>query len=169
MSTAAKRSAPVTNPLFDKKLINAFVDGVIKTLQEMTNTKVIPGKPVVETKRPSKGEVAGIIGMVSGGFKGTLLLSFTKECAIQILENMLGEKHNEIGPEVTDAIGELTNIIYGSAKITLNENGYAFEMSLPTVVVGNFLIANHHAGIDLSIPFSIDDNKKFFIELSVDV
>lgn len=156
------------NPLFDKSLINAFIDGVIRTLSEMTNTKATPQRPNIEQKTPTKGEVAGIIGMVSQGIKATLLLSFTKDCALQILENMLGEKYSEINGEVQDAIGELTNIIYGSAKTSLNKSGYDFQMSIPTVIVGQFSIGSHHAGVNLCIPFTIEGDKKFFIELSIE-
>ena len=159
----------IQNPLFDKKLIMAFVESVMKTLTDMAQTKVIPGKAIIEqTKSDSKGEVAGIIGMVAGGMKGTLLLSFKKECAIEILHNMLGETYTDITPEVADAVGELTNMIYGGTKTTLNSLGYKFEMAIPTVVTGHFSISSKHGGINMTIPFSTEKGNQFFIELSVE-
>lgn len=156
------------NPLFDKNLINAFVESVIKTIGDMAQTKVTPGKPTIEAKTASKGEVAGIIGMIAGGMKATLLLSFKKEATFEILQNMLGETHTEITPEISDAVGELTNMIYGGTKTTLNKLGYNFEMALPTVVTGQFSISSKHGGINLTIPFTTGNGNQFFIELSVE-
>lgn len=155
------------NPLFDKKLINAFIEGVIRTLGDMAQTKVEPGKPIIERSATAKGEVAGIIGMVAGDMKGTLLLTFTRESVFTILQNMLGETYTDLTPEVKDAVGELTNMIYGAAKATLNQMGYKFEMALPTVITGQFDIANFHSGITLSIPFQVEPGKNFYIEISV--
>lgn len=158
----------IQNPLFDKNLINAFVESVIKTLTDTAQTKVTPGKPLIEQKSASKGEIAGIIGMLAGGMKATLLLSFKKEATFEILQNMLGETYTEVTPEISDAVGELTNMIYGGTKTTLNKLGYNFEMAIPTVVTGTFSISSKHAGINLTIPFNTAGGNQFFIELSVE-
>lgn len=166
MSAAPKAN---NNIFFDKNLLNTFVDSVIKTLGDMAQTKVTPGKPTVEHKvaPPMKGEVAGIIGMVAGDAKGTLLICFTSKSAFKIIENMLGEVHTNLTPEVMDAVGELTNMIYGSAKTTLNKMGYEFEMALPTVVTGDFQIGGSHNGVKLSIPFLIEPDINLFVEIIV--
>jgi chemotaxis protein CheX len=156
-----------SNPLFDKQLINTFIESVMKTLSDMAQTKVLPGKPIVESKGSVKGEVAGIIGMVAGEVRGNLVIAFTSAGVFKILENMLGETHTSMTPEVTDAVGELTNMIYGSAKTTLNRLGYNFDMAIPTVVSGQFKVANVHNGITLSIPFEIEPQKFMYVEISV--
>lgn len=156
------------NIFFDKNLINTFIDSVIKTLGDMAQTKVTPGKPSIESKVIVKGEVAGIIGMVAGSSKGTLMICFTNKSAFKIIENMLGEIHTNLTPEVTDAVGELTNMIYGSAKTTLNKMGYSFEMAIPTVVSGDFHIATgNHSGVTLIIPFVIDPDIHLFVQVIV--
>lgn len=163
---SAEQLTPI-NPLFDKGLVGAFVDGLIKTLGEMAQTKVKPGKAVVEHKATAKGEVAGIIGMVSGEMKGTLLITFSRDSVFKILENMLGETYTDFTPEVKDAVGELTNMIYGSAKTTLNKTGYNFEMAIPTVITGQFDIASVHTGVTLAIPFEVEPGKNVYVEISV--
>ncbi len=164
---AAEKVDLSSNPLFDKKLINAFIESVIKTLESMAQTKVSPGKPTVEAKANIKGEVAGIIGMVAGEVRGNLVIAFSSQGAFKILENMLGEKHTVVNSEVTDAVGELTNMIYGSAKTTLNQLGFNFDMAIPTVVSGNFQVANIHNGTTLSVPFIIEPDKMMYVEISV--
>ena len=154
------------NPLLDKRLINAFVDGVIKTLSTMANTEVTFEKPRVEKKFIPKGDVAGLIGMLAGKMKGNLTLSFEKGALFVILGNMLGETFSELNEDVSDAVGELTNMIYGSAKTVLNEMGYGFEMAIPTVIMGNFQIAQYHSGATLVIPFKVSTHN-FFVEITV--
>jgi chemotaxis protein CheX len=159
-----------TNPLLDKNFLNAFVDGVVKTLSVMAATDVKPQAPKIETQFQAKGEVAGMVGMVAGNMKGTLTISYTKEAIFQILENMLGEKYHELTNEVTDAVGELTNQIYGSAKTTLNQLGYQFEMAIPTVIQGQFQISKFHNGTTLVIPFRVmGTDSTFFVEVTVQI
>lgn len=156
------------NIFFDKALINTFIESVVRTLGDMAQTPVTPGKPIIESKTVVKGEIAGIIGMIAGNAKGTLMICFTGKSALKIVENMLGEIHTDVTPSVTDAVGELTNMIYGSAKTALNKIGYSFEMAIPTVVTGHFEIAssaNH--GATLIIPFLIDPDIHMFVEIIV--
>jgi chemotaxis protein CheX len=155
-----------TNPLLDKRLINAFIDGVSKTMTTMANTKCEIGKPFVEKKFESKGDVAGLISMMAGTMKGVMTISYEKEVACQIVQNMLNEEHVEVNDQIIDAIGELTNMVYGTAKTTLNELGYNFEMAIPTVVVGNLKITSYHSGATLVIPFS-SNGGNFFVEITV--
>lgn len=157
----------IQNPLFDKKLINAFIDGVVKTMKTMAQTDITCGKPFIETKYSTRGEVAGMVGMVAPPLKGTLVISFTKESILNILENMIGEKYTEVNSEVSDAVGELTNMIYGSSKTTLNQLGYNFEMAIPSVVRGDFIITKGQQGATLVIPCLLKNNAQFFIEITV--
>ena len=155
------------NPLMDKRLVTAFVDGVLKTLSSMASTQATPLKPFVDRNSRKSGEVAGLIGMISGEMKGNITVSFTKEAVFQILQNMLDETYETINDEVGDAVGELTNMIYGSAKTTLNQMGYSFEMAIPTVLLGETKILSFHSAATLVIPFELEGEKKFFVELTV--
>ena len=156
-----------TNPLLDKRLINAFVDGVIKTLSSMAQTTVETGKPFIENELSQRGSVAGLIGMVCGSMKGNLTISFEPQAAFTIINNMLGEMPASVDDSVADAVGELTNMIYGSAKTVLNQLGYAFQMAIPTVIRGDYKIVSYHKGASLVIPFKLPDDSKFYIEITI--
>ncbi len=155
------------NPLLDKRFINAFVEGVVKTVSLMAQLEVATGKPNLEAQFRPKGEVAGVVGMVFGSMKGTMSISFEQNSIFAILENMLGEKYSEVTPEVADAVGEMTNQIYGTAKTTLNQMGYAFEMAIPTVVKGSVIIAKMHNGPTLVIPFHLSNGSNFHVDITV--
>lgn len=165
--SAAPKTVPEANPLFDKKLLQAFVDGVLKTLATIAQTEAKVGKPYIEPELTEKGEIAGMVGMVAPPLKGTLLISFNKESIFQIIENMLGEKHTEITPEVADAVGELTNMIYGSAKTALNQMGYNFEMAIPSVIRGEFILSKSTKGATLVIPFELKNSSTFHVKITV--
>jgi chemotaxis protein CheX len=165
MSAAAK--VEVLNPLLDKKLINAFIEGVVKTMSLMANTQVTVEKPVVERSFNPKGEIAGVVGMVAGPMKGTLTITYSKSAILKLIENMLGEVHTEVNDNVADCVGEMANQIYGSAKTTLNQMGYAFEMAIPTTIRGQFTISKCHSGATLVIPFTLPDKSQFFVEITV--
>lgn len=155
------------NPLLDKRFINAFIEGVIKTVSLMAQTEVTPGKPSVDVRFQSKGEVAGMVGMVFGQLKGTMSISFAKDSIFFILENMLGEKYDTINDDVADAVGEMTNQIYGTAKTTLNQMGYGFEMAIPSVVKGSISISKHYNGATLVIPFHLPNGHCFHVDITV--
>ncbi len=43
---------------------------------------------------------------------------------------------SEINSRVVGGVGELTNAIYGVAKVDLNFSGGCYEMALPVVIIG---------------------------------
>lgn len=166
MSAAPKMEG---NPLFDKRLIAAFVEHVNKTMSNMAQTTVKPLKPFIEQDFTQRGDIAGMVGMVAPPLKGTLLITYPKTAIFKIVENMIGEKHTEIGTDVKDAVGELTNMIYGSTKTTLNQLGYNFEMAIPSVITGEFIISkgSNSSGATLVIPFELDNQSVFYVEITV--
>ena len=59
-------------------------------------------------------------------------MSLDRQVALSATEAMLQERPEEINSDVTDAIGELTNMIAGGAKAKLEQ--FALRVSLPNVV-----------------------------------
>jgi chemotaxis protein CheX len=164
--SAAKKTEEI-NPLFDKRLLQAFIDGVLTTLSTIAQTEAKVGKAFIEPDFVAKGEIAGMVGMVAPPLRGTLMISYHKEAIFHIMENMLGEKHTDLSDEVSDAVGELTNMIYGSAKTALNQMGYNFEMAIPSVIRGNFTVTKAHKGATLVIPFQLKNNTEFYVKITV--
>lgn len=165
--SAAPKIDP-TNPLLDKNLINAFLGSVKKTLKSMANTEVVAEKAFIEKQTQTRGDVSGIIGMVAGNMSGTLSLTFEKGAIFFIIQNMLGETYTTLTPDVSDAVGELTNMIYGDAKTTLNQQGFNFKAAIPQVVMGEHSITSFHTGATLVVPFSCDKGK-FYVEVTLQI
>jgi len=155
------------HPLFEKKTIEAFVKGVQDTLATMASTEVKFGKPFIEKSFLMKGDIAAIVGLVAPPLKGSFIISFNKAGMLQIYNNMLGESQTELTDGVKDAVGEIANMVYGSSKTLLNQNGYNFQMALPTVVLGEYFPAKDHQGVTLVIPFSFQPDHQFFVQITV--
>jgi CheY-specific phosphatase CheX len=49
---------------------------------------------------------------------------------------MLGEDDSEIDSDLLDGVGELVNMIAGTAKTTLGNGDYHFDLSIPAVLEG---------------------------------
>lgn len=163
---AAPRIAK-SNPLLDGDFVNAFVDGVKTTLGMTANTAVTMDSPFVDEDFHHKGDVAGVVGLVNGDMKAKVTISFSKTAALRMVNGMLGETKTVIDREVTDAVGEMTNQIYGTAKTALNQMGYRFEMAIPTVITGSFTMSSGVQTKAIVVPFKMADGEELFVALSV--
>ncbi|MCP3128340.1 MULTISPECIES: chemotaxis protein CheX [Shewanella] len=135
--------------------INPFLQSLLNVISTMASMDLTPGKPQVKTDNLAKGDVSGLIGMVGPQTKGSLSITFEQKLALQIMQNMLGENPGKINEEVTDLVGEITNMVTGGAKNLLGQKGYEFEMATPMVVSGKGHTISHKAnGTKIIMPFT---------------
>ncbi|MFH0920655.1 MAG: chemotaxis protein CheX [Fibrobacterota bacterium] len=88
---------------------------------------------VVEGEVPEpEWEVFGLIGL-SGDVNGNVALCLRHETAREIIFRFSGEESQGL-PDITDAVGELVNIIAGNAKSYLSDKN--IFLSLPEVIQG---------------------------------
>lgn len=79
----------------------------------------------------ARGDVSGLIGMIGPTTRGSMSITFDESLALEIMQNMLGERPNGLNEEVTDMVGEITNMVTGGAKRILAESGFDFDMATP--------------------------------------
>lgn len=113
--------------------INPFLQSTIAVFDTMLDCELIRKEPFVKKGCHPEHEVSGIIGL-SGKARGTVVLSLSKNAALRATEALLRDPPAEINADVTDAVGELTNIIAGGAKARLKH--LAMSVSLPTIITG---------------------------------
>ena len=139
------------------EFINPFISSLLNVLSTMAQTDLTPGKPKIKKTEVAVGDVSGLIGMVGPQTKGSLSITFDGELAMTIMERMLGERPEKIDEEVTDMVGEITNMVAGGAKILLGDKGYEFDMATPVVVSGKDHTITHKCeGPKLIMPFTSD-------------
>jgi chemotaxis protein CheX len=70
---------------------------------------------------------------------------------------MLGDAIEDILQDVQDAVGEITNMISGQARVGLADMGLKLQGSTPSVIMGdNHTIAHMTAAMAVAIPFSCE-------------
>lgn len=150
----------------DTEFINPFLTATMHVLKVQATTDAKPGK--VHVKKPNDqtvGDVSGVIGIVSDSFNGSVVISFPELTFLKIMSSMLGEEYTKLDKEIIDGAGELTNMIFGQAKIVLNEKGYGIKTAIPSVVSGkNHTLSAQSKGPIVVVPFESTAGN-FFVEI----
>ncbi|AZQ83032.1 chemotaxis protein CheX [Colwellia sp. Arc7-635] len=150
------------------EFINPFLSSMLNVMSTMAQMELTPEKPRLKKDEVAHGDVSGLIGMVSAQTKGSLSITFEGKLALATMKNMVGEGPDEINEEITDLVGEITNMVTGGAKRMLSEKGIEFDMATPMVVSGkNHTITHKADGPIVIIPLS-SKHGKAFIEFSFD-
>lgn len=136
----------------DVLYVNPFIASTLETFKTMLNVEATPGKPTAKAEPYPTYDVSGIIG-IAGDAQGNIAISFPKTVALKVVSALLGTELKVVGPELTDGIGEIANIITGNAKQYLNDN--SLSISLPNVVVGKDHVLSSQKEIPtLVVPFT---------------
>ena len=131
--------------------VNPFVAATANVFRRMLSCELTRGGLTFKNGFQPEFEISGIIGF-SGNAAGTVVLSFSRQVAFAATGAMTGEEPADLSAEVTDVVGELTNMVAGGAKAKLEE--LAMSVSLPSVVVGkNHSIAYPSSVQPIYVPF----------------
>ncbi|MEJ6950819.1 chemotaxis protein CheX [Natronospora cellulosivora (SeqCode)] len=112
----------------------------------------------------SSEEVNILIGL-SNGLQGNVVISFSRKAALKIISAMMGGMEvGEIDNIGESALGEMVNILMGSAIALLPDN--IIELSPPTIVQGSdiYLMISNIAAQKME--FKIDE-ESFFIRYAI--
>lgn len=139
----------------DVNYINPFVTAAISVFSKMLGCPLSRRELRLKSLHQPEYDVSGVIGL-SGKAAGTVVLSLSREIALNAAGALLGQRPQTIDADVSDAVGELTNIIAGTAKARLAE--LEMSVSLPTVITGRHHIVNFPSGappicIDFTSPW----------------
>lgn len=138
-------------------LAKPFVQATINVLSSMTGLSPTPGTPYIKTTPQAEGDVSAIVG-ITDARNGAMALSFSQSCAIALVKGMLGDAIEDILADTRDAVGEITNMISGQARASLqSEMGIRLQGSTPSIVFGtNHTLAFPGEAPIMAIPFSTD-------------
>ncbi len=117
--------------------INPFIASLTNAFRTMLNCEVKRNAVFLKSNNAPKydppHEVSGVIGL-SGTAVGTVVLSLSRNVALQAASVMLASEVDEVNADVIDAVGELTNVVAGAAKAQLEQ--HKLMVSLPSVITG---------------------------------
>lgn len=150
----------------DVRFINPFIVATQNALKTMAGLEVTRGSPFVKGSFQALADISGIIGL-AGQAKGAVVVSFPFSLGKKIFEAMTGEVVESDDPGITDAVGEMANMIAGGAKGSLTEMGMDFRISVPSVVVGKEHSISHKSDAPcLVIPFQFG-SETFWLQVSI--
>ena len=130
-----------TSPSATAQLIANFMGSIQEVLATMASITVKVGTPTLKTDPAPSYDVSGIIGF-SGDFVGSMVLSFHQQTAAKIILGFTGSEIAPDSPDFADAIGELANMIAGSAKKAFTGNT---SITVPSVIIGSgHVLARFH-------------------------
>ncbi|MCK9225196.1 MAG: chemotaxis protein CheX [Candidatus Muirbacterium halophilum] len=119
--------------------INPFVESAITVLREMASVEFARGDLALRSYPLLTKGVVIVIG-VAGQIEGRVLYDMDMKTALKISGLMMGgEIITEYDEMVASALAELGNIISGNAVSQLNDLGFEFDITPPTLFVGNNL------------------------------
>ncbi len=124
----------------DSDMGNCIVKATTEVFRTMMNLKVVAGEVSIEKSQMRKAEVIGSIG-VAGFLTGSISVFMPKSLARQAAAAMLmlDDAEELADGDLIDAIGELTNMVGGSIKTSLFQKTPLFDISVPSVYVGEDL------------------------------
>jgi chemotaxis protein CheX len=142
--------------LIESRVLGWFAECLTGTLSAMAGLEVEPGTPFQKTAGQSSGDISSVIGFGGSNLTGCLVMHFPRTAALVIYEGMMGENPGELNDEVRDGIGELANIVLGSAKTAFSRENIDFQLSIPTIVVGEGHRVRLHSSLPVMIiPFAV--------------
>ncbi len=146
--------------------INPVLGSILDVLSTMAHIEPEVGSP----KRKGKHDVVhgknitGVISMVGRRGNASIALTFSEAAILHIAKKMLPSEITTIDGIVIDLVGELANMVLGGAKRDLENRGYSFQLSLPTIIFGcDYLIAHKTNAPIIMLPFTMPEGE-FVVE-----
>ena len=137
------------------EIAKAFIVATNSILSTMANITPTAGKPFVKKDQTALGDFSAVIG-VTGKYKGSICVTFTREGGVGITKAMLGDDLEDLEQDVTDTVGEIANIISGQTRAAIAEKGIVLQGSTPTIVAGeNHRITHLSRAPVMCIPFTM--------------
>lgn len=147
-----------------EKLPKKIMDSVQEIFSTMVMMEVVPGEPILGAINPLQSTITGMIGL-AGTYRGTMAIHLPHELAMKVTGNFLGMEVTEIDDDVHDAIGELANMLGGSIKALLSDNGKDIKLSMPSTICGQeYRFHSHDGGESVVLPFTTNESQ-FLVEL----
>lgn len=144
---------------------------LVKATREVFDTMVFIA---LEAEAPVHGlaadTAASVVASVpfAGERSGLVAFHATTDTAKQIAGSMLGMPAAEVDGEMTDAMGEVANMIAGGFRLALKSSGTDVAIAVPTVITGTDFHTKYITPVTRVLcPFHLEGGGRIFVELIV--
>ena len=153
-----------------EQYIQPFVKVCVSVFRNFCHIEVKPGRVFFITREEYEKlwDISGIIGL-SGEVSGAVAISMADQTAVQITKALTGKDHSSFDYDVTDAIGEIINIIAGNVKKDFEEE-LRIRISLPSIVKGknHSIVWPSEKTRIICIPFHIFNDQEICLSVAMD-
>jgi CheY-specific phosphatase CheX len=143
-------------------------DAMLSGAEEVFKTMIF--MDIKESNESKEIENEAILGSITfqGGMEGCLSIRCDIPCAKAIAVNMLAmEPDAELGEEeISDAFGEVANMVMGSVKSRILPNVGDLDISIPTVIKGQKLNSSLGDGAN-KVLTKVDIANEYIAELTI--
>jgi chemotaxis protein CheX len=117
-------------------IVSSLQHSVMEVFSTMLSGDIqFEGTSVQQDTPEASDRVVSFIG-VAGTWSGTGTLTCSPAAACRLCSQMLLAEYSSVSEEVLDAIAEVTNMIIGNVKTSLERHLGPLGLSIPTVVFG---------------------------------
>ncbi len=144
----------------DAALVNPFVEGTLHILDTTAFVKVKPDLPFLKTDSKMLGDISGLME-ISGDLTGSAAITFSEKSILGIVSAMFGEDMTKIDDEITDAVGEISNMVAGHVTTKIAEMDKKVKVKFKEVKIGSDTVIEHVEGAEhtLALPFKTTKGK----------
>lgn len=118
----------------EEQLIKLLDEDVREIFSSMVGVNVSSSK-TTDTQTKFKDNISALVGF-AGCYNGMISLNAPKKLAMAFTSQMLGMEVTECDDDVSDAVGEIANMIGGSFKHHFVNDGHEVRLSTPSVISG---------------------------------
>jgi len=138
----------------DAEIAKPFIKATQAVLSIMAKMDPKPGTPYVKKVDRANGDVSAVMGL-TGVKNGSFSITFPKKVAVTMVKNMLGDDIQDIVADSKDAVGEITNMICGQARVGLTQMGISLSAGTPSIIFGdNHVITHVNKSPVIAVPFT---------------
>lgn len=149
--------------------IKPFIEACGHVFKDFLGLEITAEEPYFLDKKVNPGwDISGVIGL-TGDVRGAVAISMKDTLACKLTGKLTGKNYTQVDHDVTDAIGEVVNIISGNAKQGL-EKMFHLLISIPTVVRGqeHSIVWPRDQNKILCIPFKLLENERFTLSITIE-
>ncbi len=144
--------------------ITPFLEATEEIIQELLSVEPQRGEMELQACEniPSVGVLIGITGQAIG----RMLIIFDKALADKFVESMNGEIYDIQSDMAQATIGEIGNMIMGRTITKLYDLGFHFEITPPSIIVGNSVKISTLGIETLSVTYTLPVGK---LEINISI
>lgn len=115
----------------DQSICETFQLMLNKEIRQIEAVELLEPTPVYQSGSCDDSALSVVMGW-AGDLAGSLTLTMDGKTAMAWTSGLLGAPTDGVDQDVVDAVGELANLVVGSAKSRLTD--YSITMTLPVVI-----------------------------------